>query len=213
MMGNRETTHVFLAFSLWCSLALPPVAAAMESRLLTHVLLQLPALVLCGYLLGIALRSRAERLSFGWNRGGFTGIAVLLPTAAIWMLPRSIDASLETAWLEAAKFVTVPLLVGLPLALSAPRLGALTAGFLKAQFVSMALFLGWIFSVSPVRLCNSYLIDDQALVGATWLVIAGIAATGWAIPLFFDSRHPADDGANAPATPRESPYTLLRHDA
>jgi len=213
MMRNSETAHVAICVGLWSLLALPPVATAMESRLFTHVLLQFPALFLCGYLLGIGFRGRAARISGGWNRGGFTGIAIVLPTAAIWMLPRSIDTALESAWVEAAKFVTIPLLVGLPLALSAPRLGALTAGFLKAHFVSMALFLGWIFSAAPVRLCNSYLIDDQTLVGATWLVIAGVAICGWAIPLFFDRRLEADEMANELAATRGNRNALLRNNA
>lgn len=188
MMAKSETAHFVLAVGLWGLLALPPAAAYLEDRLLTHVLLQLPALLLCGYALGIAARRRLSRWSVLWNRGGATGIAILIPTAAIWMLPRSIDASLNSIWVEAAKFMTIPLLVGAPLALSAPMFGKVTAGFLKAHFVSMALFLGWIFSVAPVRLCNSYLIDDQALVGAAWLVIAAIAILGWAVPLFFDRR-------------------------
>ena len=213
MTVNVMKVQRVFAAAIWCMLALPPVAAFLEGRLLSHVLVQLPALVLCGYVLGLSLRTRVARASDIWNRGGATGIAVAIPAAAIWMLPRAVDASLESAWVELAKFVTVPLLVGLPLALSVPRFGPITIGFLKAHFVSMALFLGWLFSAAPVRLCNNYLADDQALVGAAWLAIAATAMLGWTVPLFFDSRQRGTASATASNPKRGRPYAVLRNHA
>lgn len=186
-VASKIMQRVFAA-SIWCMLALPPVAVFLEGRLITHVLVQLPALVLCGYVFGLSLRTGAARISESWNHGGATGIAVVLPAAAIWMLPRAVDAAIDSTWVEVAKFVTVPLLVGMPLALSVPQFGPITFGFLKAKFISMALFLGWLFSVAPVRLCNSYLADDQVLVGAAWLAIAAAAVLSWTVPLFADNR-------------------------
>lgn len=184
-MSGGAMRHALLGLVLWLALALPVPRVALESRLFTHMLVQLPMLVLAGYLIGMSARNWTSHFLDACNRRGATGIALALPAAAFWMLPRWIDAALGSAAVEAAKFLTVPLLVGLPLALSARRLDCVTAGFLKANFISMALLLGWLYSAAPVRLCNSYLIDDQAMLGTAWLVIAGLAALLWSAPLFF----------------------------
>ena len=206
MSSGIASRHALLGLALWLGLALPATRAALESRLLTQMLAQLPALVLAGYLVGIAIRDLISRWLAPWDWQGATGLAVALPAAAFWMLPRWIDASLGSAAVETAKFLSVPLLIGLPLALSRPRLGPMTAGFLKANFVSMALFLGWLYSAAPVRLCNSYLIGDQSMLGASWLVIAGLSALLWSVPLFIGRPRDHSDrlmARDAPASDRE----------
>jgi hypothetical protein len=176
--------------ALWIGLALPFVRAGLEARLVTHVLLQLLGLATAGYLIGVGLRPHFAGLLDRWNRYGATGLALAISTGAIWMLPRSIDASLDSGLVESAKFVSLPLLLGVPLALSWLRFGAVLRGFLKANFLSMMIFFGWLYIAAPVRLCNSYLTDDQTLLGTAFLVIAAVLSVLWSAPLFFSSSRP-----------------------
>lgn len=174
--------------ALWAALAAPQLRALLEARLAAHVLVQLPTLALAGYLVGVALRRPLARQLDLWNAHGATGLLTALPIAACWMLPRSIDAALASSAVESVKLTSVPLLVGLPLALSRPRIGPVLGGFLKANAVSMALVLGWLYLATPQRLCSSYLIDDQTLLGKSWLLIALALGLIWGLQVLVGRR-------------------------
>lgn len=174
---------------------------AMESDPVTHILVQLPLLVVAGTL----LINPTNRLAGAWARGGIAPLLIALFCAAFWMLPRSIDASLQTATMEIAKFVSVPLLVGVPLAIGWPRAHPLLRGFLKAQAISMLGIMAFLYTHAPVRLCNAYLVSDQERLGAGFLAVACGAAIWWTTPLFSQrspALHSAPEGAQtADATP------------
>lgn len=141
-----------------------------------HVLVQFPLLAAAGYLLAVGYR--VPRNAVG------PLLVMALTTGAIWMLPRSVDAALgHTGW-HVAKFVTLPLMFGVPLALGWPATGPVLRGFLKAQIVSMLLFLGFLYTHAPVRICNSYLIDDQYRLGIGFVWAALALAGWWILPAF-----------------------------
>jgi len=198
-MLRRVNAPIVAGTALWIGLALPFVRAGLEARLITHVLIQLLGLATAGYLIGIGLRPHFAGLMDRWNRYGATGLALVISTGAIWMLPRSIDASLDLGLVESAKYVSLPLLLGVPLALSWPRFGTILRGFLKTNFLSMMIFFGWLYIAAPVRLCNSYLIDDQTLLGTAFLVITAVLSVLWSAPLFFDSGLPNERKAMGPS--------------
>lgn len=161
----------------------PPLRHLLEGHLVTHLLLQIPLLAAAGALLGQALPDSSDRQSekgqtrpgkaraawSAWNAGGLPGLLLALFTAAFWMLPRSLDAALTEPAVAAAKFVSLPILLGLPLALSWPRLHPIARGFVWTNLLSMLGFLGWLYLAAPVRLCNFYLLDEQALLGRALL--------------------------------------------
>ena len=175
---------LFAGLALWSGLAIPYVHTALEMRLATHVLIELLGLAVAGYIIGIGLRPVLAPRLCQWNRFGLSGLAMAISCGAVWMLPRWLDASLDSFSVEAAKFASLPLLLGVPLALSWPELGTIGRGFVKTNFLSMLLFFGWLYIASPVRLCNSYLIDDQTLLGVSFIVIAGALSLLWTVPLF-----------------------------
>jgi hypothetical protein len=178
--------------------------AALEASPVLHIAVQLPALGLAGWLTGTVLAEKAPwlmRLSF--NRHGLAGALTALFAIAFWMLPRSVDGALTSGTVEAAKFVTVPLLVGLPLALSLPRMGAILKGIVKANTLSMLAVLAWIYQAAPVRICNSYLVEDQRELGMVLFAIAIALAATWGIRAL---RGPAPSETAAPlATPNWRP--------
>lgn len=141
-----------------------------------HVLVQMPALVIAGALLGL-------RLTLPKTCAG-AALILALTTAAIWMLPRSVDAALISWAGMAAKFLTLPLFCGAPLALSWPKIGPVLRGFLKGQALSMLLVLGFLYTHAPLRICKSYLVDDQLRLGVGFVYVACGLALIWLVPVF-----------------------------
>ncbi len=172
---------MILGMLLYGVLCLPPVAAGLEGSMLGQMLVQIPLLGLAGGLVARAACGGRPAALAGFNAGGFPGLFVAFFAAAVWMLPRMLDAALASPLTEAAKFVTVPLFLGAPLALSWKLLPSVARGFVWANLISHAAVLGWLYSVSPDRLCTRYLLDQQATLGAALLIVAaGLAiALGW----------------------------------
>ena len=164
---------------LFVVLAMPPVAAWLEGSMAGHMLVQIPLLALAGGLVARGAAGGRGVVLAGFNAGGFAGMLVTAFAAAAWMLPRMLNAALHSPLMEAAKFTTVPLLVGVPLALSWPLLPPVARGFIWANLISHAAVLGWLYTVAPNRLCTRYLYDQQALVGAALFIVAIALLVGW----------------------------------
>jgi hypothetical protein len=89
------------------------------------------------------------------------------------MVPRALDSALATPGAEVWKFVSLPLLVGVPLALSWTSLGSLGRGFVILNVLPMWAVVGWLYIAAPVRVCNYYLVDQQVVAGTglLWLSV------------------------------------------
>ena len=59
----------------------------------------------------------------------------------------------------------------------------------------MLLTLSWLYSASPVRVCNYYLLEEQQLLGSALFALALAIAAGWLPPLFLGEQQP---GFSAP---------------
>lgn len=174
---HRRTTPCVLAALLYAVLLLPFARRGLASSMLLQMLVQIPLLAAVGWLMrGLVPRDIAETWSWNWN--GVTGLVLATLAAAVWMLPRSLDSAAGDPLVDAAKFITVPLLIGLPLSVSWPRMGFVLRGYLLSELIGMCFRLGWLYVVSPDRLCNRYLIDDQQRTG-WYLIIAGFAILLW----------------------------------
>ncbi len=183
MTGGRWSRPIGGAVLLAVSALVPPVRHALESSMTAQMLGQLPLLVAAGALcapgVSPALRAGIDR----WNQGGIAGLLLASLVAAFWMLPRSLDASTVRPLMALAKFLTVPFLIGLPFALSWPRMGFVLRGIVLAELVATCFRLGWLYRVSPIRLCNNYGLDDQQRLGAFMLALGGGLLTwlGWKV--------------------------------
>lgn len=153
----------------------------LERDPVTHVLVQLPALALAGF---IPVQPCKIREQF-WNRGGWSLLFLAFFTVVFWMLPRSIDAALIYPEVELAKFVSIPLLIGVSLAIGWNKAHPILRSFIKAQTVSMLLLLSFLYTHAPMRICNSYLVTDQIRLGYGFLVLAVVVVFIWVFPLFF----------------------------
>ena len=139
-----------------------------------HLAVQMPLLAVVGVLLSVVLRPVEPRGLSDADWLGLPGLALALFAIAYWMLPRSLDSALADPGAEFTKFLSVPLLIGLPLASIWRRLPALGRGLVLAHFVSLLGTLGGLYLGTPIRLCAYYRLDQQTVTG--WSLIA-IAAT------------------------------------
>ncbi len=167
-----------VAALLYAALLLPPSRRLLEGSMTLQMLVQLPLLIGAGYLLREAVPARLAAVIARWNQRGITGLVLASMAGMFWMLPRSLDAAVSLPWMAFAKFASAPLLIGLPLGLSWPQMGFVVRGVFLLELIATFFRLGWLYLVSPVRLCNNYLLDDQQRAGETMLVIGGVILAG-----------------------------------
>jgi hypothetical protein len=165
-------------------LALPAARRALEASMTAHMLVQIPLLVLAGALLAHCMPASLRRAYEALDAHGLAGMLAAAFASSYWMLPRALDAALSGPLAELAKFCSLPLLVGVPLALSWPRMGPIGRGFVLANAISMIAVAGWLYRESPVRLCSYYLVEQQVLLGNALLALALLAGVGWALRAF-----------------------------
>ena len=162
-----------------------PLGSALASTMVGHVLIQIPVLAAAGFVIGKSLEPKIDGALRTYNAGGIPGVLLASFAVAFWMIPRWLDGAVTSTAVEAAKYVSVVLLAGVPLGWSWDRLHPIARGVVKIEFLAMLFRLGWLYLISPDRFCNNYLLTDQIWLGRG-LVIVGIAlCITWLIPLFF----------------------------
>ena len=177
----------------------PPLRHALQSSMTAQMLVQIPLLAAAGWLAAMALPARLSAAIDTCNEHGIGGLLLATLASAFWMLPRALDAAVTDPWLAIAKYLSVPLLIGLPLALSWPRMGFVVKGVLLLEGIATLLRLGWLYLVSPERLCNLYLLDDQQRLGRLLLLIGAALFLGVACKLVWGR---FDSFSNAAPAPR-----------
>jgi len=155
---------------LWAALATPPLRHVLESTLTSQMLAQIPLLALAGWALAQGTPGWLDRSLSAWNHHGISGLLLASLAGMVWMLPLAMDAALDDPRVTLAKFLSVPLLIGAPIALSWPRAGFVVRGVVLLELIATMLRLGWLYLISPERLCSNYLLDDQQRLGTTLLV-------------------------------------------
>lgn len=179
MIASIRHRSLVVAAFIFAVLLLPPVMQALQGSMTTQMLVQIPLLIAVGYLLRAAVPQRLAAAISAWNLNGISGMLLATFTTAFWMLPRLLDAAASEPLFTLAKFVSVPLLIGLPMGLSWPRMNFVVRGVFLMELIAMFFRFGWLYLISPVRLCNNYLLDDQQRTGQFMLLI-GATILVWA---------------------------------
>jgi hypothetical protein len=174
-MNTGRRYAAALAALVFLSLLLPAVRHTLESSMTTQMLGLTPLLVAAGVLLGAALPPCVLELGAPWDYRGITGLVLASITSAFWLLPRLLDSAVSQTGVDAARYLSVPLLTGLPFAVSWPRMSFIVRGVFLLECIATLFRMGWLYLAWPDRLCNSYLLDDQQRLGQ-YLVLIGVAA-------------------------------------
>ncbi|MBY4597253.1 hypothetical protein K3217_17205 [bacterium BD-1] len=178
----RQRTQVLAGAATAALAAAPPARALLEGSMSLHMLVQVPALVVTGYWLAAGLPPRAHRALQSFNAHGLTGWTLASLGLAFWMLPRALDAAVANPGVDAAKFAVL-LLVGLATRLSLATSGTIVQLFFVGNWGWMTATAGLLYAEAPDRLCNAYLLGDQALAGYGLLALALAVATLWCLRL------------------------------
>jgi hypothetical protein len=161
------------AVLLVLALLAPPIRHGLEATMSAQMLVQIPLLVAAGWLLSHAVPAHVLARVERWNHGGIAGLVLVGFVSTFWMLPRSLDAATSQPLMAAIKYLSVPMLIGLPFAVSWPRMGFVVRGVFLAEFVATCFRLGWVYLIAPIRLCNNYALNDQQRLGGYLLAVGG----------------------------------------
>ena len=156
---------------LWAVLAIPPVRYLLEATMTRQMLVQMPLLALAGWWLAQAAPDWLERVLAPWNHRGISGLLLASLTGMVWMLPLAMDAALDDPRVTLLKYLSLPLLLGAPVALSWRHAGFVVRGVVLLEVIATSVRLGWLYLISPVRLCSNYLLGDQQRLGRMLLVV------------------------------------------
>ena len=157
---------------LLCAIALsvPPFKQLIATSMAIHMLVQMPLLVLAGYLImAYFTQHQAESKQYPLAVSAAQWLWIYLSTM-FWMLPISLDKALiYPAW-DAFKILSL-LITGaiLKVVFQSHRLLAL---FFIGSIVMMLFFAGFNYQQSDIRLCNAYLIQSQQITGVGLIIIA-----------------------------------------
>lgn len=98
-----------------------------------------------------------------------------------------LDLVLADPWIDLAKFASLPLLAGLPLGLSWPRMPGLGRAFLWANFIPKLGAIGGLYLAAPTRLCAYYRLDQRATAGSALIAVAAALGISWFVVIFVGS--------------------------
>lgn len=156
---------------LWAALAVPAVRHPLEAAMTFQMLIQIPLLAAAGWAVAQSLPAAVDRRLAAWDRAGISGLLLASLTSLVWMLPRAMDTAVDEPWGALAKFLSVPLFIGAAVAISWPRAAFVVRAVVVLEVIAMALRLGWLYLVSPNRLCSNYLLADQQRLGRMLIAI------------------------------------------
>lgn len=195
-MQIKRLNYLSLVIPVLIGMVLMGLVRWFEQSLVVNILVGYPLLVYLGFYYGRELIDHRTIRSTLDVIGGIPGVLVATFTLAFWMIPRWVDASLAHLNIALIKYLCLILLVGFSLGCSWSRMHFITKAVLKIEFLTMLFRLGWIYMISPDRLCNNYLLGEQVLLGKSLLAIGFLLTIVLCLPLFVAERN--DQGLENP---------------
>ena len=161
------------------ALSLPPLRSLIEQSMAWHMVVQMPLLVLAGWLAARATPSflMLRRLT-PFNQFGLTGFMAAQVIIAYWMLPIAIDRAVVLPLFDALKLLTL-FTSGMLLADAFKRAPAALQLFFIGYWVSMMAWLGIYLATTDLRLCNAYSLQGQISTGWGLLALGLLVGAVW----------------------------------
>ena len=184
LLAKLKMFSTFLPLLAIVLFVVSPLRTAIEQTLFTHVLIEYPIYIVLGLYLG-KTQNKFFKISKTINHGGIPGILVATFTLAFWMIPRWMDTCVSEPEVALIRAVTLTYLVGVSLAVSWPIAHIITRSLIKIELLATLFRMGWIYQISPERLCNNYLISDQIILGSFFIYLGYFVAAYWLIEVFF----------------------------
>ncbi|WNF36254.1 hypothetical protein RJD24_17670 [Bacillaceae bacterium IKA-2] len=153
-------------------LALPPVANLLESIMIMHMHMQMPLLVVSGFLIAKYFLRRFPNFFEKWNQNGIPGIMLFMIIMVYWMIPRTMDDALTLQSVQIFKFISLPFLAGIPLRDSWKKINSIAKNAIIISFTIIFFAMGWLYIKWPDPLCNNYLLIEQITLGWGFMTMA-----------------------------------------
>jgi hypothetical protein len=139
----------------------------LEGRMLVHMLVEFPWLMIAGAVAARALVKKSatsDRAIARIDWRGLLGLVFMSCVAALWMIPSALDAALVNPAVAALKVVSW-WLAGALVALAWARTDPVVRMFFLGNLAWMFATAGLLFTEAEQRLCVNYLLDEQLLTG------------------------------------------------
>jgi hypothetical protein len=169
----------------------------LEATMQRHMLLQLPLLFAAGLLLGASIAPRnATRKREGssasdlgpWNVQGIAGLLLVSGVAMTWMVPRALDAAVESVVVDGVKASSL-VAAGAIAWHSWRAASALVRTFVVGNVAWMMATFGMLLLDAPARLCVNYGASDQRVTGMAMIILTVAAVVATAVrALYFPLR-------------------------
>ncbi|MFC7062537.1 hypothetical protein [Halobacillus seohaensis] len=150
---------------LYIFLILPPVASLLESIMIVHMHMQMPLLVISGFLMTRFFQIRFPEFFKKWNGNGVPGLLLFAIIWSYWMIPRVMDETLTVQAVEVFKFISLPFLAGVPLRDSWSKLSSIGKNIVYVFITLVFIMMTWLYIGADEQLCNNYLMVEQKTVG------------------------------------------------
>jgi len=144
-----------------------------ESRMVTHMLLQFPLLVASGWMVALAVSHWGSCLDSmdAIDAQGLLAMSFASCALAFWMIPTALDLALLSEPVRWAKYSSL-WLTGFLLGRAWRRLSTELEIFFLGMVIWMMATVGMIYQTMSQRLCVSYLLDEQRWAGIGLLAAA-----------------------------------------
>jgi hypothetical protein len=153
-------------------MALPPVSNLLESIMVVHMHMQMPLLVISGFLMAHYFQTKFPLFFEKWNHNGLPGMMLFAVIMVYWMIPRTMDDALTLQSVQLFKFIGLPFLAGIPLRDSWKKISPIGKNAIIICFTIMFIGMGLLYIKWPVQLCNNYLLIEQITLGWGFLTMA-----------------------------------------
>ena len=182
MVLIRARRYTWLAVSSTVAavaLSVPPLRSIIEQSMAWHMVVQMPLLVLSGWMVARALPSyRALRRLGEFNQFGLTGFILAQAITAYWMLPLAIDRAVVLPVFDVFKLASL-FISGMLLADAFKRAPLAIQLFFMGYWVSMMAWLGVYLATTDLRLCNAYSLEGQIATGWGLLALGVALSAAW----------------------------------
>lgn len=158
--------------ALFLLLTIPFVADALESIMIMHMHMQMPLLILSGFLMAAYFQRRFPGFFAKWNADGMPGILLFTLIMVYWMIPRTMDDALTKTSVEIFKFISLPFLAGIPFRDSWKKISDTSKKVVIVIFTLLFYVMGFLYIKAPAQLCNNYLLIDQITLGWGYMTMA-----------------------------------------
>ncbi len=150
-------------------LVLPPVDPFLDAFMSRHMLLQMPLLVILGYLAGRAMKIQLHR----YNASGLAGLIFFVGTVVFWMIPHSLDTAVSDNRIDQIMHLHL-LVAGWLLSKSLPLMPLILQMALWIYAIAMIFSLGLVYTTYNALICAVYTINQQKAVGQYLLWIGAV---------------------------------------